>query len=525
MGETGPNVVYGIHLGNTSACLAISRDGRIEVVANDSGDRLTPSIVAYTDREVLVGIAAKQQAIRNATNTIIGAKGFLGKVYNKEFKSDTGQLQVIDKSGKPAFEVELKGKKISPSSVEVTAEIFKDLMKLGQSNTGSNSKSVVITTPCSSSKKFDLDLIAAAKAAGCDVLRLIKEPVASILAYGIGEERSFEPELILVCRIGGTSAEASLVSVQSGLIRIVKSESRDILGGKRLTDIVVKLLATEFQRKTKLDPLENKRSRMKLQNGAEVTKNILSTLGSAQCSIESLIEGIDMNLAVTRARYESLISQWIQDCLSLLRAVAETGPSNKVRKIVLCGAVAKTPALQTAVRSAFPCAKLLDSIAQDEVLAYGCAVQASLINGDISCGVEDCEFSCLGSSIYVRSEEESEPRLLFSKLSPVGFSRQTMIFDSPAESSTFSLEILEEALLDEDLQIHLDDKNGETIGTKLPLSKSNLVVIAVVKLKDISFDYASVTLTSHLKKDGGLSLSLIEKKSGRSESISIDAST
>jgi len=550
MSDSPPSVVYGVHLGNTSASLAISRDGRTEVIANDSGDRVTPSVVAFTDREILVGAAARQQLLRNAANTVPGVKSLLGIKYSKSIAPE-GPLQTIDRSGKPAFDVEYKGKRQIFTPVEVASSILKDLLKLGQSNTGSPAKDVVLTTPCDSTPEFERDLVAAARAAGFNVLRLVKEPVAAVMAYGLGQEtRSFDPLNVLVCRVGGTSTEASFLSVQNGLIRVLNSKRAQSVNGNKLTDVAAKLLAADFQRKTRLDPFENKRSKAKMWNAAEVSKNVLSTLNSAKCSIESLCDGVDLNSSVTRARYESLIGTYIQECVALLRDVIgeSSSSSTAVHKIILCGAVGRTPALQTAVRNAFPKSQMLESIAQDEVLAYGCAVQAALMTPAEGgkqhplTTEEDCNFLCLGSSIYVRPKGAPEStQLLFSQNSPVGFSRNSVSFDSPADQQSFSLEIMEEDLDVNDAVCNVDDvqlqiadvsiKDGESASDG-PASKSStplrqlpksLVVVAVVTLKGISAEEAEVVVNGQLRKDGGLVIAVSEKRSNKTETLIIEA--
>jgi len=544
--DSTPAIVYGIHLGNTSASLAICRDGRTEVIANDSGDRVTPSVVAFTDREILVGAAAKQQLLRNAANTVPGVKSLLGVKYSKSIAPE-GPLQTIDRSGKPAFDVEFKSKRQVFTPVEVASYILKDLLKLGQSNTGSPAKDAVLTTPCDSTPEFERDLVAAARAAGFNVLRLVKEPVAAVMAYGLGQEtRSFDPINLLVLRIGGTSTEASLLCVQNGLIRVLNSKRAESVNGNRLTDVLTKLLAADFQRKTRLDPFENKRSKAKMWNAAEVSKNVLSTLNSAKCSIESLCDGVDFNSSVTRARYESLIGTYVQECVSLLRnVVGESSPAS-VHKILLCGAVGRTPALQTAVRNAFPNVQMLESIAQDEVLAYGCAVQASLVppvEGSKQHPMvteEQCDFDCLGSSIYVRPIGAPEStQLLFSRNSPLGFSRNSVTFESAADQQSFTLEIMEEdfgadVCNVDDVQLQVGDMTiQETDSTpKDPASKSStpvrqipqsLVVVAMVTLKGISAEATEVVVNGQLRKDGSLHVAVSEKKSNRTETLIIEA--
>lgn len=569
MATVAPSVVYGIHLGNTSASLAISKDGRTSVVANDSGDRLTPAVVAFTDREVLVGAAAKQQLTRNAPNSVANVKRLLGVYYSKEVVPE-GPLQIINRSGKPAFDVEYKTKRQTFTPIDVGATILKDLLKLGQGNTGSASKDAVLTVPTKAPLEFKRDLLAAAKAAGLNVLRLVKEPVAAVLAYGIGQEsRSFDAIHVLVFRIGGISAEASVVAVQNGLVRILSSSAAS-LGGDRFTSALSQLLATDFQRKTKLDPFENKRSKAKLWTATEVTKNILSTLNSAPCSIESLCEGVDLQNAVTRARYESLIGSLIQDCVGMMKDVAEesgfpvdavdSSSSHQIHKVILCGAVSRTPALQKAVHSCFPKAQLLESIAPDEVLAYGCAVEASLLSSAEESepkrifADEETSFSCLPNSVYVRSSvSAASVQLLFSQFSPLGFSRNCLTMKTEG-NTWFCLEVLEdggdegqEETKVEDVQIKFPIENGinetqpndvngkestpeetpHTVASKestpecVPTNSLNL--LARILLKDITEDQSEVTITGHLKKEGSLLISCAEKKSGKTETLLIEA--
>lgn len=538
--DSGPSVVFGVHLGNTSTCLAIARDGKTEVIANDSGERITPAVVAFTDREIIVGTAAKQQLVRNAANTVPRVKSLMGIKYSKSVVPE-GQLQIFDRLGRPAFEVDYKGKRQTFTPVEVASAILKDILKLGQSNTGSSAKDVVLTTPCDTSADFERDLLAAARAAGFNVLRLLKEPVAAAMAYGIGQEtRAFEPINVLVCRVGGTSTEASFLAVQNGMIRVMNSERIDSVNGNKLTDVLTKLLGDEFQRKTRLDPFENKRSKAKIWGATEVSKNVLSTLNSAKCSIESLCDGVDFNSSVTRARYESLIGSYIQECVALMRGVVESAekPPPTVDKIILCGAVGRTPALQTAVKKAFPKAQMLESIAQDEVLAYGCAVQASLMtvpDGNKPTQLlseEECNFLCLGSSVYVRSKDDiGSTQLLFSRNSPAGFSRNSLSFKSIAGSDSFSLEIMEddvelangECNVD-DIQVEVGESPSEAASESSRPIPNSLVVVAVVTLKGISSDVASeVLVNGQIRKDGAVVIAVNEKKSNKTETLIIEA--
>ncbi|XP_077753247.1 heat shock 70 kDa protein 14 isoform X2 [Canis aureus] len=316
----------GVHLGCTSACVAVYKDGRADVVANDAGDRVTPAIVAYTENEEVVGLAAKQSRIRNISNTVMKVKQILGR------SSDDPQAQkyiteskclVIEKNGKLRYEVDTGEETKFVNPEDVARLIFSKMKETAHSVLGSDANDVVITVPFDFGEKQKNALGEAARAAGFNVLRLIHEPSAALLAYGIGQDYPTGKSNILVFKLGGTSLSVSVMEVNSGIYRVLSTNTDDNIGGTHFTETLAQYLASEFQRAFKHDVRGNARAMMKLMNSADIAKHSLSTLGSANCFLDSLYEGQDFDCNVSRARFELLCSPLFNKCIEAIRGLLE----------------------------------------------------------------------------------------------------------------------------------------------------------------------------------------------------------
>lgn len=301
----------GVHLGCTSACVAVYKDGRADVVANDAGDRVTPAVVAYTENEEVVGLAAKQSRIRNISNTVMKVKQILGR------SSDDPQAQkyiseskclVIEKNGKLRYEIDTGEEMKFVNPEDVARLIFSKMKETAHSVLGPDANDVVITVPFDFGEKQKNALGEAARAAGFNVLRLIHEPSAALLAYGIGQDSPTGKSNILVFKLGGTSLSISVMQVNSGIYRVLSTNTDNNIGGTHFTETLAQYLASEFQRSFKHDVRGNARAMMKLMNSADTAKHSLSTLGSANCFLDSLYEGQDFDCNVSRARFELLFS-------------------------------------------------------------------------------------------------------------------------------------------------------------------------------------------------------------------------
>ncbi|KAK0141717.1 Heat shock protein 14 [Merluccius polli] len=281
----------GVHFGYTCACVAIFKDGRADVIANDAGDRVTPSVVAYRDTEQIVGIAAKQGRVRNAANTVVKVKQLLGRT-----------------AGDPETDAHKAESKCPGEKLYY------------ESPPGRQSK---LVTPDAVAKLVPRkDEREAAEAAGFNVLRLIHEPSAALLAYNIGQEFPSGKSHVLVYKLGGTSLSVTALQVNGGMFRVLDTLTDHSIGGESITGALAQHLAAEFKRSFKQDVSNNARAMMKLMNGADLAKHSLSSLGSANCFVDSLHDGMDFDCNISRCPPTSL--------LQLLRVLFFLGPFFRV---------------------------------------------------------------------------------------------------------------------------------------------------------------------------------------------------
>ncbi|XP_066941433.1 heat shock 70 kDa protein 14-like isoform X4 [Macrobrachium rosenbergii] len=310
-----------------------TKDGRFEVVANTSGDRVTPAVVAYHDAEVVTGPAAKQGIIRHAANTIQHILRVAGTNEDEGFNISSITCKPSWENGQPRYSVAKGEKSIGVSADDVLLHIFVLLKEIASSHTSEPELPLVISIPAWSSEGTIASVKTAAKKASFTVLSVVTQPVAAVLAYGLLDDNKSNMQVV-VLHGGGTTVVGSLVEVAGGMLTLRESISSSTVAGDTLTELLVKHFAKEFYTKYKGDPLENRRSKRKLYNAAENSKHVLSTMGTAQ--------------------------------------------------VILTGGSAKIPRLQQLVRDAFPQAEFLCSLPPDEVLAAGASVEAAMLSGRTS---------------------------------------------------------------------------------------------------------------------------------------------
>uniref|UniRef100_A0A4W3H4V7 Heat shock protein 14 n=1 Tax=Callorhinchus milii TaxID=7868 RepID=A0A4W3H4V7_CALMI len=461
----------GVHLGTTCCCVAVYKDSRADVVANDSGDRVTPAVVAYRENEKIVGLAAKQGRIRNASNTVTKVKQILGR----QFQDPQVQKHVAESKcsvsttdGKPRYEIDTGEdlKTITPE--EVTKLIFEKMKETAHSALGSDVNDVVITVPLDFGKNQKNVLRQAAQAAGFNVLRLVHEPAAALLAFGVGQESptgkrsifsySFSyvtncilclHSHVLVYKLGGSSLSVTVVEVNSGMYRVLASNTDDSIGGECFTEALAHYLSLEFQRLFRQDVKQNPRAMMKLVNSAEVAKHALSTLGSSNCFVDSLHDGLDFDCNVSRARFESvcstLFTQSIQPIQKLLDEVGLAG--SDISKVVLCGGSARVPKLQQMIRELLPDVELLNSIPPDEVIAMGAATEAAILLGKESIAPEEdtVTVECSARNILAKETDDAGTdvyTVVFPSGTPLP-ARRPHTFQASGDLSSACLELYE----------------------------------------------------------------------------------
>ena len=376
---------FGIHVGNTSCCLAVAKDGKTDVVASPTGDRTTPAVVAFQDNEIVVGLAAKQARIRNMNNTIVNNKNLVVGKLSAAWK-EASPVTIIEKNETIKYKVEFKDKEYFTTPTDILVNIYKYIRQIADSHSSDVGEcNCVVTVPLDYTADQRNIIRTCATRAGFKVSQVVSEPGAACLAYGLGQEGEEDRYHCLVFRCGGVSTSVSVVLVAGGLYTVLASTDLNI-GGVEVTDVLVQYLGAEFKQKYKEDILVNKRGKAKISRGAETVKHVLSTLDTAHCYVESLFDGMDFSSNVTRARFDNQVSKVLTDVLapvsSILSSVGLT--TVDISKVVMAGGTSKVVKLQSALSSMFSGAEILSSYSPDEVIAIGAAVQASYISKDLA---------------------------------------------------------------------------------------------------------------------------------------------
>lgn len=394
---------YGIHIGNSSACLASFANGAASVIANDAGDRVTPAIIALNGSEWEIGLPAKSGQ-PNSKAIIKNNKRLMNCDFNEEDLSyvENSSSCRIQNDDKLVYEFETSETKIYANPDNIATKIYAKLFTIASHSVSSEADlKIVLAAPLHWSSASQDRLVKCAELAGFDVLQVISEPAAALLAYNI--EDTADDINVLVYRLGGSTCEAAVVRVSGGFVTIEKDVFRSDLGGQCLTKDLADYIAQEFKQKWKLDPQESRRAMAKLVHHADNCKHVLSTLNSAHVFIESLLDGVDWSQNVSRARFENIISSKIFSYIEPAQKAIE-GFEGKISKIVLCGGSMKIPKLQSAIANLLPEAEVLSGINPDEVIAIGCARQTGLLLDIPEFSLHDLntEVEFLGKDIYLK---------------------------------------------------------------------------------------------------------------------------
>jgi L1 cell adhesion molecule like protein len=380
-------VAIGIDLGTTYSCVAWWKDNRCDIIANDQGNRTTPSYVAFTENERLIGDGAKNQAAMNPENTIYDAKRLIGRKFDEP--TIQGDIQsfpfkVNEKDGKPIINVTYKEESKSFQPEEISSMILTKMKEVAESYIGEKVDSAVVTVPAyfnDSQRQATKD---AGQIAGLNVLRIINEPTAAAIAYGL--DKKMDEKMVLIFDLGGGTFDVSLLSIDDGIFEVKATAGDTHLGGEDFDNILMKYFIDEFKRKNKIDLSDNKRSLRRLKTACERAKRSLSSSSTASIELESLYDGIDFFSSISRARFESLCMNLFQKCISpVTKVLSDSGVSkNQVDEVVLVGGSTRVPKIQELLRSYFNGKELNKGINPDEAVAYGAAVQAAILSGGTS---------------------------------------------------------------------------------------------------------------------------------------------
>ena len=379
------NIAIGIDLGTTYSCVAVWQDNRVEIIANDQGNRTTPSYVAFTDSERLIGDSAKNQVAMNPVNTVFDAKRLIGRAFDDAgVQSDMKHwpFKINSVGGKPVIQVEYKGETKTFNPEEISAMVLVKMKEVAEDYLGHPVNDAVVTVPAyfnDSQRQATKD---AGTIAGLNVKRIINEPTAAAIAYGLDKGKQEETN-VLIFDLGGGTFDVSLLSIDEGIFEVKATAGDTHLGGEDFDNRLVNHFSQEFKRKHKKDIGPNPRSMRRLRTACERAKRTLSNATQASIEIDSLFEGIDFYTSITRARFEELCADLFRSTLAPVEKVLKDSRIDKrsVDEVVLVGGSTRIPKIQQLVSNFFNGKEPCKTINPDEAVAYGAAVQAAILSG------------------------------------------------------------------------------------------------------------------------------------------------
>ncbi|KAM0850412.1 hypothetical protein ACQ4PT_053104 [Festuca glaucescens] len=386
-GSGGP--IIGIDLGTTYSCVGVYRNGRVEIIANDQGNRITPSWVAFTDTgERLIGEAAKNQAAANPLRTVYDAKRLIGRQFtDAEVQRDMKLLpyRVVEKNGKPHAEVEVKDGDVRLLSPEaVSAMVLTRMKETAEAYLGEKVRDAVITIPAYFNDAQRQATKDAGAIAGLNVVRLVNEPTAAALAYGLDKVDEKKEKNVLVFDLGGGTFDVSVLALDGGVFEVLATNGDTHLGGEDFDQRVMDHFIRLVKRKHGVDVSGDARALGKLRRECERAKRALSNQHQVRVEIESLADGVDLSESLTRARFEELNADLFRKTMApVKKAMADAGLSKgDVDEVVLVGGSTRIPKIQQLLKDYFGGKEPNRGVNPDEAVAYGATVQASIVAGD-----------------------------------------------------------------------------------------------------------------------------------------------
>jgi L1 cell adhesion molecule like protein len=380
-------LAIGIDLGTTYSCVGVWQNSKVEIIANDQGARTTPSYVAFTDSERMVGPAAKNQASANPANTIFDAKRLIGRQFSDPSVAADAKhwpFKVANVDGKPKLEVEHMGETKRFWPEEISSMVLVKMKETAEEYLGQPVTDAVVTVPAyfnDAQRKATKD---AGTIAGLNVLRIINEPTAAAMAYGLEKAAPGQGEKnVLIFDLGGGTFDVSILAIDDGVFEVKSTAGDTHLGGEDFDNRLVSHFAQEFKRKHKKDLSANPRSLRRLRTACERAKRTLSANSQANLELDALFEGIDFYTKITRARFEELCADLFRSTLEPVERALRDAKLDQaaVHEVVLVGGSTRIPRVQKLLSDFFNGKALNKGLNPDEAVAHGAAVQAAILSG------------------------------------------------------------------------------------------------------------------------------------------------
>ena len=382
------NNCIGIDLGTTYCCIGVINNDNVDIIANDQGQRTTPSYISFTEEERLIGAAAKSVASRNPKNTIYDAKRLIGRNFDEQCVKNDMKLWSFDvvsgSKNNPLIKVEYKNKEKLLTPEEVSSMLLIHLKETAEAFIGDKVTKAVITVPAyfnDAQRKATKD---AGRIAGLEVLRIINEPTAAALAYGLQNKKDKEQN-VLIFDLGGGTFDVSILTIDDGIFEVKSTAGDTHLGGEDFDNVLVEICLKEFIKKYKDREIKNNvKAIRKLKTACEAAKRTLSTTTVTTIEIDSLYNGIDFTYKITRAKFESECTHLFKKCMAPIDKVLLDAELSKgyIDEVVLVGGSTRVPKIQAMLSDYFNNKALCKSINPDEAIAYGAAIQASILSGN-----------------------------------------------------------------------------------------------------------------------------------------------
>ncbi|XP_045805424.1 heat shock cognate 70 kDa protein-like [Trifolium pratense] len=385
-------LAVGIDLGTTYSCVAVWQEQhyRVEIIHNDQGNKITPSCVAFTEDQRLIGDAAKNQAAFNPQNTVFDAKRLIGRKFSDQVVQDDIMLWPFKVTAgvndKPMITVKYKDQEKYMCAEEVSSMVLTKMREIAESYLESPVKNAVVTVPAyfnDSQRKATID---AGAIAGLNVMRVVNEPTAAAVAYGLDKRTDCAEERnIFVFDLGGGTFDVSLLTIKNNNFRVIATAGNTHLGGEDFDNRMVNYFVQEFKKKNKLDISGNPKALRRLRTACERAKRSLSFLVVSTIEIDSLFEGIDFCSPINRAKFEEINMDLFDECMKTVESCLTDANMDKsnVDDVVLVGGSSRIPKVQQLLQDFFNGKELCKNINPDEAVAYGAAVQAALLSEDV----------------------------------------------------------------------------------------------------------------------------------------------